>query len=189
MSPEQVANILKDLGLNDVSENSAAQILFPGFDLFGSYNLFGIFNTIKTISIVLILIFIALIIFTIYKIIVLNKTMKEKPQLLKPVPLYSRWQEIKKHSDSLREAEWKFAIIEADNLVDGVLKKLGYSGETMGERIQFIDRHEVPSLENLWQAHRLRNRLVHEPDYKLRREEMERAVRNYETTLKELGAI
>ena len=82
-----------------------------------------------------------------------------------------------------------FAIIEADNLVDGVLKKLGYSGETMGERIQFIDRHEVPSLENLWQAHRLRNKLVHEPDYNLRREEMERAVRNYETTLKELGAI
>src|SRR3989344_2939894 len=34
------------------------------------------------------------------------------------------------------EAQWKLAVIEADNLFDHVLKLLGYEGESLGERLQ-----------------------------------------------------
>src|SRR3989344_9611503 len=43
-------------------------------------------------------------------------------ELLPPQPATSclnpRWDEIERHINSTREAEWKFAVIEADKLVD-----------------------------------------------------------------------
>ena len=47
-------------------------------------------------------------------------------EFLPPQPAISglnvRWEEIEKHINSTREAEWKFAVIEADKLVDELLK-------------------------------------------------------------------
>src|SRR3989344_3252947 len=42
-----------------------------------------------------------------------------------------RWQEITQHIDSIREGEWKFAVIDADKIVDDVLKN-SFAGETVG---------------------------------------------------------
>ncbi len=55
----------------------------------------------------------------------------------------SRWEEVMRHLDSSREAEWKFAVIEADKLVDDVMKKAGYSGETMGDRLIGIEKGQL----------------------------------------------
>lgn len=189
MPPEELANLLKNLGLADIINLNVGPVLAQGFDIVDGSKFSGILGMVKTIAVILILIFIVLITLTIYKLVVFNKTLREKPQLLKPAPLLSKWQEIENHSKSLQEVQWKFAIIEADSLVNDVVKKLGYPGESLGERMQFIKRDEVSGLENLWRAHRLRNRLVHESNYELRREEMEEAIRSYELVLKELGAI
>src|SRR3989344_595163 len=51
----------------------------------------------------------------------------------------SKWEEILEHMNSNREAEWKFAIIEADKFVDDLLKTAGYPGDSMGERLTNID--------------------------------------------------
>lgn len=99
----------------------------------------------------------------------------------------SKWEEILRHVDSAREAEWKFAVVEADKLVDDVLKSAGYHGETMGDRLMNIEKGQIVSLEGLWEAHKIRNKLVHDVNYFLRQAEARRAVQLYENTLKELG--
>jgi len=111
------------------------------------------------------------------------------PETAKESPLGSRWEEIQKHLNSNKEAEWKFAVIEADNLVDGVLKASGYPGDTMGERLKNIDKSQIVTLDGLWEAHKIRNRLAHDPNYFLRYGEAKRAVQLYEKTLKELNAL
>lgn len=103
--------------------------------------------------------------------------------------LQARWEEILRHIESTNEAEWKFAVIEADKLVDELLKSSGYLGETMGERLMSIDKTQIVTLDDLWDAHKTRNRLVHDANYFLRYAEAKRAVKLYEETLKELGAL
>lgn len=103
--------------------------------------------------------------------------------------LGARWKEILNHMESVNDGEWKFAVIEADKLVDDVLKSAGYQGETMGERLMSIDKTQLVTLDTLWDAHKVRNRLVHDTNYFLRYAEAKRAIHLYEETLKELGAL
>ncbi len=103
-------------------------------------------------------------------------------------PLTNRWQEILGHVESVREGEWKFAVIEADKLVDDVLKNL-FAGETMGERLMNIDKTQLVTLDGLWEAHKIRNRLAHDMNYFLRHAEAVRAIHLFEQTLHELGTI
>src|SRR3989344_2442517 len=71
----------------------------------------------------------------------------EEPQ---PVGLQNEWDRIRANAESIRESEWKLSIIEADKLVDDVLKQLGYPGESMGERLMMIKLDELTSLQDLW---------------------------------------
>ncbi|MBX4189962.1 hypothetical protein KW791_01560 [Candidatus Parcubacteria bacterium] len=103
-------------------------------------------------------------------------------------PKESKWQDIMRHVESITEAEWKFAVIEADQLVDEVLKSR-FPGDTMGERMMNIDKTSLLSIDGLWEAHKVRNRLAHDSNYFLRHAEAFRAIKLYEATLKELGVI
>jgi len=102
--------------------------------------------------------------------------------------LQEQWNDILRHIDSIHEGEWKFAVIEADTIVDNVLKNY-FPGDTMGERLANIDKTKLLSIDDLWEAHKIRNRLAHDTDYFLRHAEALRAVRLFESTLRELGAI
>ncbi len=115
-------------------------------------------------------------------------------ELVPPAParggaMQARWDEILRHMDSAKEAEWKFALIEADKLVDDVLRKAGFPGDMLGERLMNIQDGQLTTLDGLWEAHKIRNRLVHDTDYFLRYSEAKRAIEAYEQTLKELGGL
>ncbi|OGM97904.1 MAG: hypothetical protein A2735_03005 [Candidatus Yanofskybacteria bacterium RIFCSPHIGHO2_01_FULL_41_21] len=103
-------------------------------------------------------------------------------------PLQEQWNDILRHIDSIREGEWKFAVIEADTIVDNVLRNY-FPGDTMGERLMNIDKTKLLSIDDLWEAHKIRNHLAHDSNYFLRHAEALRAIRLFESTLKELGAI
>lgn len=100
-----------------------------------------------------------------------------------------RWQEVRRHLSSTNDTEWKFAVIEADKIADDVLRKAGYPGETMGERMMLTDPGQLQSLQNLWAAHKLRNIIAHNPDYQVRYAEAHAAIENYEKALRELGEL
>lgn len=155
----------------------------------------GIFSNLKMLGGFLALIFFLLFIMNFIKT---DKFLRARIKLLKAIvppeaakesPLGSRWEEIQRHLNSAKEAEWKFAVIEADSLVDHVLRSSGYPGDTMGERLKNIDKSQIVTLDGLWEAHKIRNRLAHDLNYFLRYGEAKRAVQLYEKTLKELNAL
>jgi|SRR3989344_361148 len=100
-----------------------------------------------------------------------------------------RWVNIQKDLAKSEHKDYKLAIIEADGLVDYVLKAYGYQGETMSDRIRAVRHQDVPSLEHLWDAHKIRNEAVHNPAYVVYPEQGARALNAYEQVLRELEVL
>jgi len=80
------------------------------------------------------------------------------------------------------------AVIDADKLFDEALKKRNYKGKTMGERLVSAQR-DMSDNDAVWYAHKLRNRLVHEPTTRLRKNEAKNALAGFRQGLKDLGAL
>lgn len=83
----------------------------------------------------------------------------------------------------------KYAILEADSLVDHFLKTVGFSGEHMADRLNQVVPDNVPSLGGVWKAHRLRNELAHTPGATVTVDETKEALSSYRDFLVELGAM
>lgn len=98
----------------------------------------------------------------------------------------SQWNTINKQADSNDENERKLAIIAADSLLDKIFALQGYQGENLGARLRNVEPSDLDTLQDLWEAHKLRNRIAHEARYALSREEALSAIKQYEKTLKEL---
>lgn len=188
-----IGAILKEIRVVFVESGIA-----PGTMLAQTYEatpLPGIINFWRITAYIATPILIGLIILVIKKFIAINRVQSEI--IAQDIPLIessggalnARWQEILSHIESTNEAEWKFAVIEADKLVDDLLKSSGFQGDTMGERLMNTDKTQIVTLDGLWDAHKTRNRLVHDSNYFLRYAEAKRAITLYENTLKELGAL
>jgi len=80
------------------------------------------------------------------------------------------------------------AIVNADKLLDEALKKKHFRGKTMGERLVSAQR-SISDNDAVWYAHKLRNRLVHEPNVKLRKTEAQNALAGFKKGLQDLGAL
>ena len=99
------------------------------------------------------------------------------------------WAKIETHFYRGDENDLKIAIIEADKLLEEALREAGIRGATLGDRLKNIKPNKLPDLDQVWQAHRLRNDIVHQPTFKLKRDLAERALNIYESTLKQLGLL
>ena len=100
-----------------------------------------------------------------------------------------RWASVQSKLDSPREQDWKLAILEADAVVDEALKHTSVGGSTFSDRLSQVPPGSLSSLDGLWWAHKIRNRIAHEVDYFLRYTEARQAISYYEASLRELGAL
>ena len=99
------------------------------------------------------------------------------------------WREIQEKMNSVNPADWSVAIIQADAVLDQILKASGYIGDTMGDRLKQINHSEVTSIDEVWSAHRIRNRLAHGTSGPLSRREALEAIAGYEKAFRELNYI
>ncbi len=82
------------------------------------------------------------------------------------------------------------AVVSADKLLDYVLRRQGYAGETMAERLSSARSTMTPSVyAQLWQAHKLRNVLVHEVGGEVMALQAKEAIQSYENALRDLGVL
>jgi hypothetical protein len=97
-----------------------------------------------------------------------------------------RWIEIEQLC--AKNDTWPLAIINADTLLDEVLKKRRCKGKTMGERL-VAAQHDLSSNDTVWFGHKLRNKIVHEEMSRLYRKDVQAALRGFRDALKDLGAL
>jgi hypothetical protein len=72
-----------------------------------------------------------------------------------------QWQVVLDHVNSESPAEWKLAILEADNMLDEILEDQGYVGNTVAEKLQAMSPGRIASYNAVWEAHKLRNQIAH----------------------------
>ena len=81
------------------------------------------------------------------------------------------------------------AVIDGDSLLEEALKKMGFTGDTLSERLDKLTEATLPNLADVLQAHQTRNRIVHEPDFRLTLEDAKKAMDIYEKALTDLQLL
>lgn len=82
----------------------------------------------------------------------------------------------------------KNAIVEADKLLDHVMKQKGYAGATMADRLRHAESR-FSKINSVWSAHKLRNSLAHEVGFDLVASQAKGALKDFERGLRDLGAL
>ena len=99
------------------------------------------------------------------------------------------WFRLERLMKSKDKNQLKLAIIEADKILDNILKEIGYEGDSLMERIEKLDPSLVPSVSDLKRAHRFRNKIVHESGFDFSINEAETILSIYEQAFRKLGLI
>ena len=100
-----------------------------------------------------------------------------------------RWGKIKKRLEKDNEAEYKLALIEADKMLDDILKRMGYGEETLNEKLKRLSLSDVSNLEELLKANEICQNIVHDPDYRLNKEKAGEIISIFEKSFKDLGVF
>lgn len=77
------------------------------------------------------------------------------------------WNKILKRLETGMESEYKLAVIEADDMLDASLKRMGYMGQGLEDRLSKLTSATLPNIDDVYNAHKTRNNIVHNPDYRL----------------------
>jgi hypothetical protein len=158
----------------------------------GAQQTFGI---IVAISFPVALFFLIGIIYCVEQI----KTIRKKEEILydtKTVPAYVEeaqgnpamahaWENVMRHIESPNQNDWKQAIMEADIMLDDILTSMGYQGESIGEKLKRASSGDFKSLDDAWEAHKVRNQIAHEPNFTLGHHEAKMTIGRFRKVFEE----
>jgi len=91
------------------------------------------------------------------------------------------------------EKEWQHALsltdpskrlLEAEKVLDSALECMGVHG-SFSDKLK-ASNSRFGNIQSLWDAHKLRNRIAHEPGFSIHEKDAERAVSAFERALKNL---
>jgi len=99
------------------------------------------------------------------------------------------WRRIDGYVRSENPSDWKIAILEADNLLEEVITRMGFEGENFGEKLKAIKPAQFPYLDHAWEAHKFRNDIAHSTDRPLAHSEASRIIGLYERVFRELKVL
>jgi hypothetical protein len=99
------------------------------------------------------------------------------------------WKNIERHFFAGNDNDLKIALIEADTALDSALRNVGVVGANLGDRLKKVKTAQLPNIDNVWQAHKLRNQIAHDQAMVLKRDVAERALTIYREALESLGAL
>lgn len=176
-------------GWQNIVENSTIQAVIDFLTNFWS--------VWKVIAILLSILAIIGIIYARSRIIALRKEQKEQLKMKaadararKTMPANQQWQKITKLAESDSESDWRIAIVEADVMLEDMLRAQGYEQDTLGEILRSIEKADFQNLEKAWEAHKVRNKIAHEgSNFKLTEREVKRVIGLFEDCFREFHYI
>ena len=97
-----------------------------------------------------------------------------------------KWERILLHVESPNSNDWKVAIIEADILLGEMLGAMGYQGESIGEKLKRVEPGDLTTLDQAWEAHKIRNAIAHQGGgFEINQREAKRVISMYQAVLDE----
>jgi hypothetical protein len=112
--------------------------------------------------------------------------LRRRPRKINQGHILSQWQDLQKRC--VDKSQWVRIIIDADTLLDDVLKRGRYKGKSTGERLVRA-QHNLTNNESVWFGHKLRNRIEQEELKKISKQDTLEALSGFRQALKDLGAL
>ncbi|MDE1988431.1 MAG: hypothetical protein KGJ58_02295 [Patescibacteria group bacterium] len=142
----------------------------------------------------------AMIVFIFYVIYRINAIYSNQRKSLKPIKSAEekkeeavkngKWKIIIEHIESENANDWRLAILEADIVLGEMLDKLGYRGEGIGDQLKSVDKSDFTTIDDAWEAHKVRNSIAHEgASFMITEREAKRVVGLYKKVFEEHGYI
>lgn len=110
------------------------------------------------------------------------------PKNLDVTKYRSRWLTIEQQLRRDEKTTYQMSVLQADTLLDQALKDKGISGTVMADRMKLMQK-KWSNANNVWAAHKLRNKIAHESDFVPSYESASRALASFKQALKDVGAI
>ena len=103
---------------------------------------------------------------------------------------HPRWEHIQSLLETATPSSWREAVIEADILLDDVLTKQGYEGDGVGEKLKAADSKTFKTLQDAWEAHKVRNQIAHQGSaFELSETLARRTLAHFEAVFREFKVI
>ncbi len=107
-----------------------------------------------------------------------------------PAAKNEKWEKVVGYANSSNASDWRLAVIEADVMLEELLRTAGYGGESIGDMLKSVDKNEFLTIDDAWEAHKIRNRIAHSGgNFQLNERETKHAVALFEKVFKEFGII
>jgi len=104
--------------------------------------------------------------------------------------LNSRWLHIQDLMNSNNANDWRQAIIESDIMLGDMLTNQGYKGNSIGEQLKQVSSTNFRTLNDAWEAHKVRNEIAHQGvAFDFSEVLARRAVDRYENVFREFDVI
>ncbi len=128
--------------------------------------------------------FIIIIVIAVVILVAINLNTKNVPKGINKKYFLHEWSDI---SVAFKDEKTRsLSIIHADKLLDEALKCLAFQGSTMAERL-VAAKSKLKRKDEVWKAHKLRNKIVHEPKFKVNEKQAKEALKGYYHAFKDLG--
>lgn len=105
---------------------------------------------------------------------------------MKPKKFSKQWKIIQ--SKLPKQENWSEALIEADVLLDDGLKRKNFTGNTVGEKLVKAEKI-FTNKDEVWFGHKLSKKVKEQPDTKIKKSDMKRALLGIRKGLKDLEAL
>lgn len=99
------------------------------------------------------------------------------------------WSQIKRRMAVGGQSNMKLAILEADRVLDKMLRTYGYRGDNMYDRLNHLSSQDLLDVESIRHAHKLQAKIVSDPSFTLSKEEAGKAINIYGNALVDLGLL
>lgn len=101
-----------------------------------------------------------------------------------------RWKKIMKRvEEGGTESDYKLSIMEAETMFNDILEEMGYSGDTLEERLEQLGPSALPNRKEVLKAHKIRNSVARDPDYEVDLEKTQEVLNSFEKALTNLQAF
>jgi len=87
------------------------------------------------------------------------------------------------------ENSYKKAILAADNLLDEILERSGWTGIDLGEKISKIKTVQMPDIDKLMASHKITEKIQEDPNFKITYEEAVKTLMIYEKLFRDFTLL
>lgn len=99
------------------------------------------------------------------------------------------WEQIKKRIISPDQQDWKLAVLEADKILDEILKMAGYLGSDLSKKLEILNPENLSNLDEIRKAHFLANQILKDPSLELKKEDAIIALKSFKKAFIELNLL